>query len=212
MPASYFVAKDGRVWMQWHWEYDALRDNTTKAERRFLPALNEALRLISGKSKVPNLDDIRINLALVYKVNYRFDESEKILRTIIENAIADGTNTATTLRASHVLAAVLPQRNRFSKAHPYDEADHFCRRALLGRRRLLGEAHPSCRETMILAIEICKAREENEIAKACEAALPVEETPAYPLNLIRSIKVFSNAKTPFPSGLNVWKRRRNQLS
>jgi hypothetical protein len=128
--------------------------------------------LTSDKPKSLNLDNIKINLALAYKVLHKLDASETILRSLLNLPVADSIDMAFTLRASHTLAEILLHRGKL------DEADQFFRRALLGRRQLYGKDRPLYRKTMIVAIEICKARGESELAEACEAALPSEKAVA----------------------------------
>jgi hypothetical protein len=153
------------------------------------------------------LDNVKTDLAIAYYFQLKYDESEKMLRSVVDGSATNSTETAATIRASYVLGIIFLRRNRL------DEADQFCRRALLGQRRLFGKSHSLYRQTTRLAIEICKARGEHELAEAFEAHLPPGNkiAPHPPLKCVDGPGL-GDATAPSSSGPITWKRGRNPVS
>jgi Tfp pilus assembly protein PilF len=74
-----------------------------------------------------------------------------------------------------------------------NEADEFCRRALKLWTGRVKEDDASYRWTMELAIKICKARGENELAEAYEAQLPATK-PTSKTPREQLLSVFQSAR------------------
>ena len=156
-----------------HWLVSLERGS--KAEKGFNLALTESEKLPEGKRSVLDEDEIRLNLAFAYEVCQKSEESKKLLLDIAGPAASPGSanlDNALTLRACHALAQL------YKEIDQIDEANAFCRRALLGRRRILGPTDPLYKESMRLTIDICRANGETELAEAYEAALSQSEREA----------------------------------
>ena len=138
----------------------------TCAERGLKLALTETAKLTPARSEAIDLQEIRLNLAFAYEVREKWERAESLFRMLADSGVQGEADTALMLRACQALAALFLQQGRL------DEADGFCRRALLGRRRIFGKEHAMYRESMLLNIEICRAQGQTEIADAYMAALP----------------------------------------
>ncbi len=59
----------------------------------------------------------------------------------------------------------------------FSRAERCCKRALWGKRKILGKENPSCWETLALLSRICEARGETEEAKAHRTFIPASYQP-----------------------------------
>jgi hypothetical protein len=79
MPDVHYVIRAGRKWVLYRWERGRCGETAAKAERDFLQALKEESKLTSVKSKAFDLENVGLELALVYQLQERLDDCEKIL-------------------------------------------------------------------------------------------------------------------------------------
>jgi hypothetical protein len=146
--------------------HKASQELGTRAEKGFKLALAETAKLTPANSASVDLHEVRLNLAFAYEVREKLDRAESLFRVLADNGVQGAVDTALMLRACQALAALYLRQKRL------DEAHGFCKRAWLGRRRIFGREHATYRESMVLNIEICKAKGQVEVAEAYMAALP----------------------------------------
>jgi hypothetical protein len=144
----------------------ASQDFGTRCERGLKLALAETARLTPAKSDAIDLHEIRLNLAFAYEVREKLERAESLFRALADSGVQGEADTALMLRSCQALAALCLQQGRL------DEAHGFCKRAWLGRRRIFGKEHAAYRESMLLNIEICRAKGQIEVADGYMAALP----------------------------------------
>jgi tetratricopeptide (TPR) repeat protein len=146
--------------------HEASQELGKRAENGFRLALLETAKLTPAKSTAIDLQEIRLNLAFAYEVREKLERAESLFRALADSGMQGAADTALMLRACQALAALYLRQKRV------DEADGFCRRAWLGRRRIFGKEHATYRESMLLNIEICRAKGQVVVADAYMAALP----------------------------------------
>lgn len=162
MPRKHYVSRGGEEWRLYRWEDKEFQENLAKAERGFEQASKEGKKT-DGQSYNPNYT-IEFGLAHIYKLQQCWDAHDSILSSLLNSG------NAVSVRACHRLAEGYLCRNMLNQANEY------CRRALADMRRDSYSSHDTYRMIVKLAVEICKARGETELAEAYEAQLSPRKT------------------------------------
>ena len=110
----------------------------------------------------------RIDLAYACLHQKKWADAEAIILPIaMERMLAD----IAVYVGLHALALAHLHSSDFAKA------DRCCKRALWGKRKILGKENPSCWETLALLSRICEARGETEEAEAHRTFIPASYQP-----------------------------------
>ena len=99
------------------------------------------------------------------------NEAEVRLLAITQEKLHENVTDEGAIRrcqASHLLAAILYRQGRYS------HAESFCRKAIIGRRRLLGKNHISYYESLSLLSQIFEADGQQEDAETYWTMIPKE--------------------------------------
>jgi len=133
--------------------------------------LQLAEKLPLERRQPARIAEVKLIIATCVYHSPNLDEAEARLLAITQEKIhEDVTNEGAIRRcqASHLLAGVLFRQGRNSLAKS------FCRKALIGRRRVLGKNHTSYYESLCLLSQICEADGQQEDAETYWAMIPDE--------------------------------------
>ena len=110
-----------------------------------------------------DIESMKLELAYTYICQAKWEEARVIVLPIaVENKSRD-------LRALHSLHALAIA---YVKLADLETAYGFALRALAGKERLLGKAHPSCWDTQFLLASICDSRGDKALAEAHRSFIP----------------------------------------
>ncbi|KAG4256108.1 hypothetical protein FPRO03_05056 [Fusarium proliferatum] len=169
-----------------HSPLDADSDSETEFARRFeeLAIKNEADgdhakaeqfyrgAIEHGESSSRPVSDItamKIRLAYVCMRQEKWTEADEIISPI---AFERKTNDILVYHGMHALALTYVDDSKL------EEAERYCKRALWGKRKVLGKDNLSCWETLTLLVTICKARNRTAEAEVHRSFIPNYETIA----------------------------------
>jgi hypothetical protein len=137
------------------------------------PILQRGLQLAGKlplKRKQPaQIAEVKLKIATCLYHSTNLSEAEAKLFAITREMIHENVTDEGAIRrcqASHLLAGVLFRQGR------YEPAKSFCRKALIGRRRVLGKDHISHYESLSLLSQICEAHGQMEDAETYWAMIP----------------------------------------
>ncbi|KAH6848057.1 hypothetical protein B0I37DRAFT_156498 [Chaetomium sp. MPI-CAGE-AT-0009] len=179
-----------------------------KAENFYRKVIN---RSEANESKYAPQDLVQDRIHLAYACLHQrkwADAEAIILPMATERKLAD----IAVYVGLHALALVHLHSSDFAKA------DQCCKRALWGKRKILGKENPSCWETLALLSRICGARGETEEAEAHRTFIPASYQPVLrlePLTYLagheeEDLKLQqqpTSAQTPSPSASQVSQSR-----
>lgn len=169
-----------------HSPLDADSDSETEFARRFeeLAIQNEANgehakaeqfyrgAIEHGESSSRPLTDMtamKIRLAYACMRQEKWTEADEIISPI---AFERKTNDILVYHGMHALALTYVDDSKL------EEAERYCKRALWGKRKVLGKDNLSCWETLTLLVFICKARNRTAEAEVHRSFIPNYETIA----------------------------------
>ncbi|KAF5653886.1 hypothetical protein F25303_1918 [Fusarium sp. NRRL 25303] len=169
-----------------HSPLDADSDSETEFARRFeeLAIQNEANgdhakaeqfyrgAIEHGESSsrpVSDMTAMKIRLAYACMRQEKWTEADEIITPI---AFERKTNDILVYHGMHALALVYVDDSKL------EEAERYCKRALWGKRKVLGKDNLSCWETLTLLVFICKARNRTAEAEVHRSFIPNYETIA----------------------------------
>ncbi|KAF5710796.1 hypothetical protein FGLOB1_5326 [Fusarium globosum] len=169
-----------------HSPLDADSDSETEFARRFeeLAIQNEANgdhakaeqfyrgAIEHGESSsrpVSDMTAMKIRLAYACMRQEKWTEADEIISPI---AFERKTNDVLVYHGMHALALAYVDDSKL------EEAERYCKRALWGKRKVLGKDNLSCWETLTLLVFICKARNRTAEAEVHRSFIPNYETIA----------------------------------
>jgi ankyrin repeat protein len=128
--------------------------------------LRRALDAASSKSNKLT-HSLRLKLGVSLYELEEPQESKEVLLDLVRSYEADPgiLEPLNVLLASHILARIYTALNQL------DNAEIYCKRAILGRRRMLGKTHHEYFESVSLLVSIYEAKDEPELAFAYQAML-----------------------------------------
>ncbi|RYC79538.1 hypothetical protein BFJ63_vAg17574 [Fusarium oxysporum f. sp. narcissi] len=124
----------------------------TKAERFYRSAIDRGEASHRSSHDVTNM---RLQLAYVYMRQEKWKEVEEILTPI---AFERRVNDILVYHSMHAIAMIHLRNSKL------EAADRCCKRALWGKRKVLGKESASCWDTLALLASICAAK--NDVAEA----------------------------------------------
>jgi hypothetical protein len=145
-------------------------DEFVDAEKYLSQAINLRNRT-SSRSKI-SIEHLQANLAIAYCYQAKWDEADRLLYPL-----SDSRNKLELL-ALHCLHAV--SVSNYHLRGDLDIADRTCRKALTGKKKLLGKTHSSYYETVKLLGEICVAKGNTLEAEGWWQFLPEDWHKKYP--------------------------------
>ncbi|KAH7242647.1 hypothetical protein BKA59DRAFT_481149 [Fusarium tricinctum] len=117
-----------------------------------------------ARSRPPHdLKTMRVRLAYACMQQEKWTEAEEIIAPI---AFEKKTNDLLVYHSMHALAI------EYLDALKLQEAEKYCKRALWGKRKVLGKDHSSCWESLTLLASICMARNKIVEAEAHRSFIP----------------------------------------
>ncbi|CZR38248.1 uncharacterized protein FPRO_06561 [Fusarium proliferatum ET1] len=123
----------------------------------------------SSSRPVSDITAIKIRLAYVCMRQEKWTEADEIISPI---AFERKTNDILVYHGMHALALAYVDDSKL------EEAERYCKRALWGKRKVLGKDNLSCWETLTLLVFICKARNRTAEAEVHRSFIPNYETIA----------------------------------
>lgn len=120
-------------------------------------------RVQSDDASSHDLTTTQINLAYTYLERRKWAEAERLINTIAFGKDVADLKAYTTL---HVLALAHLKTSRL------EDAERYCKRALWGRRKILGKTDPLCWDTLDLLAHICNTKSDPLEAEAHRSFLP----------------------------------------
>ncbi|RBA20903.1 hypothetical protein FPRO05_08350 [Fusarium proliferatum] len=123
----------------------------------------------SSSRPVIDITAMKIRLAYACMRQEKWTEADEIITPI---AFERKTNDILVYHGMHALALAYVDDSKL------DEAERYCKRALWGKRKVLGKDNLSCWETLTLLVFICKARNRIAEAEVHRSFIPNYETIA----------------------------------
>ncbi|KAK3936725.1 heat shock 70 kDa protein 12B [Diplogelasinospora grovesii] len=158
--------------------HSELAGDYAKAENFYRRVIN---RKEARQSPAQDIPTIRLKLAYTCLRQEKWAEVEIIIRPIAwEKTIAD----LEVYDWLHALALVHMKNSDFGNAYG------CCKRALWGKRKIIGKDHPSCWETLALLASICNARNDAVEAEAHQSFIPI----SYPVHADKDPLTYLNRK------------------
>ncbi|KAF4470737.1 hypothetical protein FALBO_2338 [Fusarium albosuccineum] len=131
-----------------------------KAEQFYRSAID---RSEASYRSTNDITAMRVRLAYACMRQRKWAEGEEVLAPI---AFERKTHDIPVYHGMHALAI-------FYLAHSkLEAAERYCKRALWGKRKVLGKDHPSCWDTLALLVSICIARNKTVEAEAHRSFIP----------------------------------------
>lgn len=151
---------------------DKFKDgNWVEAQSILQKSLQLAERLPLKRRQPAKIAEIKLMIATAIYHSPNLHDAETKLLAITQEKVHENVTDEGAMRrcqASHLLAGVLFRQGRFSLAKS------FCRKALIGRRRILGKNHISCYESLSMLSQICEAEGQQDYAETYWAMIPEE--------------------------------------
>ncbi|KAF4953083.1 hypothetical protein FGADI_6233 [Fusarium gaditjirri] len=138
--------------------------NHAKAEQFYRGAIEHGQ---SSSRPVSDITTMRIRLAYACMRQEKWTEADEVITPI---AFERKTNDILVYHGMHALALAYLDDSKL------EEAERYCKRALWGKRKVLGKDHLSCWETLTLLVTICKARNKTMEAEVHRSFIPNYET------------------------------------
>ncbi|KIM94695.1 hypothetical protein OIDMADRAFT_34708 [Oidiodendron maius Zn] len=145
--------------------------NFAEAQLYFQKCLELAEGLPLKRREPAQIVESKLMIATCIYHSANISDAERILIPIIEEKIHENITDEGAKRrcqASHLLASILLRQGKYSLAMS------FCKRALLGRRRVLWKGHISYYETLGLLSQIYESNGEQVDAEVLWAMIPEE--------------------------------------
>ncbi|KLO82654.1 uncharacterized protein LW93_9858 [Fusarium fujikuroi] len=123
----------------------------------------------SSSRPVIDITAMKIRLAYACMRQEKWTEADEIITPI---AFERKKNDILVYHGMHALALAYVDDSKL------EEAERYCKRALWGKRKVLGKDNLSCWETLTLLVFICKARNRTAEAEVHRSFIPNHETIA----------------------------------
>jgi hypothetical protein len=177
----------------------------TDAQEILQRGLHSAEKLPLKRRPARQIAEVKLMIATCIYHSPNLSEAEAKLYAVTQEKIHETTTDEGAIRrcqASHLLAGVLYRQKK------YAPAKQFCRRALIGRRRVLGKSHIHHYESLSLLAEICEADGQNVDAETYWAMIPDEVA----CKLVKVKDQFPDQQEKAPSSLDVPKTYQHRMS
>jgi hypothetical protein len=180
-------------------------DKFTDAQPILQRGLQLAEKLPLKRKQPKQIAEVKLMIATCIYHSPNLVEAEARLFAVTQEKIHETATDEGAIRrcqASHLLAGVLLRQGK------YAPAKQFCRRALIGRRRVLGKTHIHHYESLSLLAEICEADGQNVDAETYWAMIPDEVAS----KLVKVRDQFPDSPQKAPTNLDVPKTYPRRLS
>ncbi|MCJ1402808.1 hypothetical protein MMC11_006029 [Xylographa trunciseda] len=144
------------------------QEEFTEAETSFRKALKRVDRLPMAKRNLPKFKNSQMKLAIACYKQDKLLESKALFADLTRDQAGTNSDAVRILQASHFLAQILLRGRKFM------EAETYCRKAMLGRRRIHGKDDLSYSESIALLSIIYKTKGDTEEAAIYEDMVPKE--------------------------------------
>lgn len=138
----------------------------SEAETLFRRALKRVNKLPSAKRNLPKFKNGQMRLAMACYSQSKLSDTEALLISLTRDHAATNADAVRILRASHALAQV------YLTGSNYDQAESYCRKALLGRRRIHGKMDESYFDSVSLLSLIYQAKGDSEESAVYKDMVP----------------------------------------
>ncbi|KAH6622583.1 hypothetical protein F5144DRAFT_622756 [Chaetomium tenue] len=160
-----------------------------KAENFYRKVINRSEASESNYDPQDLVED-KINLAYACLHQRKWADAEAIILPIaMERKLAD----ITIYIGLHALALAHMDGSNFAMA------ERCCKRALWGKRKILGKENPSCWESLALLSRLCKARGDPEEAEAHQTFIPASYQPVLHLDPLVYLNGYNKKLPPPPT-------------
>jgi hypothetical protein len=167
--------------------------------------LQLAEKLPLKRRQPKQIADVKLMIATCIYHSPNPNEAEAKLYAITQEKIHESVTDEGAIRrcqASHLLAGVLFRQGN------YAPAKSFCRKALIGRRRVLGKTHITHYESLSLLSQICEAEGQHVDAETYWAMIPDDVA----CQLVKMEDQFPSLQERPPDSLDVPKEHAHRLS
>ncbi|MCJ1388691.1 hypothetical protein MMC18_001540 [Xylographa bjoerkii] len=144
------------------------REEFAEAETSYRKALKRVDRLPMAKRTLPKFKNSQMNLAIACYNQGKLPESRVLFTCLTMDQAGTSGDAIRILQASQFLAQI------FLRGRNFRDAESYCRKAMLGRRRIHGKDDYSYSESIALLSVIYKAKGDPEEAAIYEDMVPKE--------------------------------------
>ncbi|MCJ1436489.1 Ankyrin-2 [Xylographa pallens] len=160
-----------------------------EAEAWFQKSLQHGKKLSLRRQNLLGLTEVRLQYASCCFQQKKMVEAEAALLLLATAMTVGDEDRVHVLQASHLLAHL------YLRDRQFDRATEFCRKAMIGRRRILGKGHQLHYETLFLLSVIYKSRGDLMEAETYRDMIPVPVLE----DLVPFVSVTGDVDFPNPS-------------